>query len=131
MKRLRLSLVISLAFCLTAVLQLDAIATIRYSVKPMPESKQGLVEMSVPSKSGELQVQIPQWMPGFYMLQNGARNLKDIAASGRDGRPCAIESTDDHTWKVKGTGSFKLTYKAPLEFQNGVGHYSGTSVGFG
>jgi predicted metalloprotease with PDZ domain len=102
-------------------------AEILYRVRPLQDSKQVSVEVSIPKVSDETIVQIPRWMPGFYVLQDYGRNLKDFAATGANGQAATVEVVDDHTWKVRtpGAKSITISYKAPMEFADGVAHYGG------
>lgn len=69
-------------------------------------------------------------MPGFYMLQNYGARLKDFSATGEGNKPVELSVVDEHTWKINSAGTKQVTlrYSAPLEFQNGVGHYSGIAA---
>src|SRR5262249_24825197 len=100
-------------------------ATILYRVKPLPESSQLAVEVSFSAKSAETIIQVPHWMPGFYMLQETGRNVKEYTAATSDGH-ATVESVDGQTWKIKAKGRVIVRYKVPFEFREGIGHYSGT-----
>ncbi len=108
----------------------SAPAEISYRVHALPESKQVAVEVAIPNATAETVVQIPRWLPGFYGLRDYGRSIKDFAANGADSRAVTVDVVDDHTWKIHAAGSKTVTvsYKAPLEFQNGMGHYSGAAT---
>lgn len=114
-----------IAIALASLLAAAASATIQYKVHPLTDTKQLAIEVTIPVKSTETYVQLPQWGPGAYILRtNAGANVKDLAAA--DG---TIEADNDHTWRVRGNGkkTVTITYKVPFEFEDGVGHYSGPS----
>jgi len=103
-------------------------AEIRYRVRPLPEAKQIHVTVTIPVKGHETLIQIPRWMPGYYVLQDSGKNLKDMSVQGDTSSPIPFEIVNDHTWKIqsKGLKAVTVSYHAPLEYENGTGHYSGT-----
>ena len=105
-------------------------AEIRYRVQPEPEAKQLAITVTIPTNAPEMLVQAPRWMPGFYMLQNYGARLKDFSATGEGDKPVELTPVDDHTWKINSAGAKQVTlrYRAPLEFQDGIGHYSGIAA---
>ena len=105
-------------------------AEIRYRVQPQPEAKQLAIMVTIPTNTPETLVQAPRWMPGFYMLQNYGARLKDFSASGTGDSAIEVSAVDDHTWKINSAGARQVTlrYSAPLEFQDGIGHYSGIAA---
>src|ERR1041385_7106949 len=107
-----------------------ASAEIGYRVHALPESNQVAVEVSIPNATPETVVQSPRWMPGFYGLRDYGRSLKDFAATGTNGQALTVDVVDVNTWKIHAAGSKSVTvsYKAPLEFQNGMGHYGGAAT---
>jgi predicted metalloprotease with PDZ domain len=105
-------------------------AEIAYRVQPQPDTNRLAVTVTIPTSSPETLVQAPRWMPGFYMLQNYGARLKDFSATGADDKPVELSVVDDHTWKINSAGTKQVTlrYSAALDFQNGVGHYSGIAA---
>ena len=105
-------------------------AEIAYKVQPQPDTKQLAITVTIPTNAAETLVQAPRWMPGFYMLQNYGARLKNFSATGEGNKPVELSVVDDHTWKINSVGTKQVTlrYSAPLEFQNGVGHYSGIAA---
>jgi predicted metalloprotease with PDZ domain len=120
----------ALTFAILFVSASVAHAEIRYRVQPQPEAKQLAITVTIPTNAPETLVQAPRWMPGFYMLQNYGARLKDFSATGVGDKPVELTAVDDHTWKINSAGAKQVTlrYNAPLEFQDGVGHYSGIAA---
>ncbi|MEE2000668.1 M61 family peptidase [Alkalimonas sp. MEB108] len=62
------------------------------------------VELSVrPLDQAPLQLSLPAWIPGSYMIRDFARNLIWLTASDRDGA-LAVLKTDKQSWQVKHRG---------------------------
>lgn len=58
-----------------------------------------------------VQLYMPVWTPGSYLVREFARLVYDIRAS-RDGLPVAIEKVDKHRWVVPaGTGPLQIEYE--------------------
>ncbi len=112
----------------TFVMMGAAHAEIRYTVHPRPETKELIVEIRIPTKSAETLVQIPRWMPGYYVLSDSGKNIKDLIAKGPDNGVVSIDTVDDHTWKINAAKATEIivSYRVPFNFSNGMGHYSGT-----
>ncbi|MBB6050951.1 M61 family metallopeptidase [Armatimonas rosea] len=120
----------SLALVLVLAAASQAHAEIGYRVQPQPDTSQLAITVTIPTRAAETLVQMPNWSPGHYMLQNNGARVKDLVATDRDNKPLEVTAVDDHTWKIPSAGTKQVTlrYSAPLEFQNGIGHYSGPTT---
>ena len=49
---------------------------------------------------GALDLTMPAWTPGYYMIMNHAKNVLNFHASDPSGKPLAWEKADKSTWKV-------------------------------
>ncbi len=60
-----------------------------------------------------LDVQMPAWRPGRYILQDYAKYIIDVEASDLQGNELPIEKIDKHTWRVVTMGNevVKVSYK--------------------
>ena len=114
--------------CLAIAGAFTAQAEIRYKVHPLPETKQLAVEITIPTKSPVTLVQIPRWMPGYYVLSDSGKSIKELAVSGPNNSTPLLSTVNDYTWKITAGRSNVVTvsYKVPFNFSNGMGHYSGT-----
>ncbi len=94
---------------------------------PEAEGKQLQITMSVPVKEKTVDVQIPNWSPGAYMLSVFNKNIKDISAATEDGKPLTVAHPDDNTWHldVNGSKKVKITYSVASSLNDGAMHYSG------
>lgn len=83
-----------------------------YRVRPeSPEAHLFGVELVIDPPAGEtLQLAMPAWCPGSYMIRDFARNLVRMEASDGAGRPHRLTKLDKQTWElVPGNG-----FRAPL-----------------
>ena len=118
----------SLPICLALSLATLASATIEYRVKPLPDSRQVAVTIAFATDKPETVVQIPRWMPGYYVLNGSNKNIKDFAVVDNERKARTVTVVDDSTWRIesKGARTLTLNYKAPFNFADGMGHYKGT-----
>lgn len=47
-------------------------------------------------------VRMPVWSPGSYLIREYARNIQDLSVASPDGRPLAVEKTSKNTWRIAG-----------------------------
>jgi predicted metalloprotease with PDZ domain len=63
------------------------------------------ITMRVPNPDGSpIDLRLPTWRPGKYLILDPSGTVIDIAASTPDGDPVAISKTDKTTWRVAPTG---------------------------
>src|SRR5262249_26961379 len=72
-----------------------ALGTVRYRVSsPAPQTHYLEVEASVPTdRKPEIELTMPVWTPGSYLVREYARNVEGVAARGPAGQPLAIDKT--------------------------------------
>ena len=74
---------------------------LRYRVLiPEPTNQQICVELSVPCGGSALDLTLPAWIPGSYMIRDFARNILEITAKDAKGsyHPAAL---DKQTWRLR------------------------------
>lgn len=85
-------------------------ATIQYSVSlEHPEQHVFAVEMSIPTVSGSVTVQMPAWN-ALYMVRDFSSHLRRVSALA-NGAPAAVEKLDKQTWRVSGSGTVNVRYE--------------------
>jgi predicted metalloprotease with PDZ domain len=106
-----------------------AMAEISYTVTPQPTAGAIRVKISFPVKGTETKLQIPRWLPGYYVIQDFAGRLKEVAAKDGSGADVTIEKLDDITWKLSGIkgGKVDVTYLAPSRNQEGTMTWKGAA----
>lgn len=54
---------------------------------------------------------IPAWTPGYYVLTNFYKNIRDVSAAGSDGAPRKVTPRDAQTWQVETNGARSITLR--------------------
>ncbi|MGQ9660589.1 MAG: M61 family metallopeptidase [Thermochromatium sp.] len=88
-------------------------AALLYRVCPIsPQAHLFEVEIYIdPPCSGGLQLSMPAWTPGSYMIRDFARNIVTISACDDHNRPLILEKTGKQTWRLAVTGSCRIRYQ--------------------
>lgn len=105
-------------------------AEIRYTVSPLTTTNRIMVQMEFDAKKGLLELQMPNWAPGAYILSMPGRNVQDFRLQDAKGGPLAFEKVGDSTWKANlaGEGKVFAEYSVSAPFTAGAVHYSGPST---
>lgn len=78
---------------------------IRYVLRiPEPHTHLLHVEMRVDGVDGPLELAMPSWTPGSYLMREFPRNVVAFVPADGAGRPLAFEKTDKNTWRVAASG---------------------------
>jgi hypothetical protein len=92
----------------------QTLAPIVYTIRfPDPASNTFTIDMTVPTdKRDSVDLMMAIWSPGFYGLQNYARNVSGFTATTTDGAPLDVTKPNDSRWTVAthGLPSFHVTY---------------------
>lgn len=84
-------------------------APIRYQVSPaQPDAHCFELELAIPASAGvegRLQLALPAWLPGSYMIRDFARNLLELTAEQASGHRLDISKLDKQTWQITGIDS--------------------------
>lgn len=93
--------------------QAEASMNISYSISwQQPNAHYFHVTLTLSNLSGKSTlVRIPAWRPGRYTIQNYARNVIDVTASGENGEPLPLRKTDKSTWRVEHPGRKRIVVK--------------------
>jgi predicted metalloprotease with PDZ domain len=88
---------------------------VRYTVRfPEPRTHYLSVEARLPAE-GLLDVEIflPVWTPGSYLIREYARNIEAISVSGPDGKPLPFSKSRKNRWLVRtgGAGEILFAYR--------------------
>jgi predicted metalloprotease with PDZ domain len=94
---------------------IDAAEPVIYTVRfPSPVSHYAEIDAMVPSANQKsLEVFMPVWTPGSYLVREFARNVEGMAAFDDAGKTLAIEKTRKNRWVVSGVSgaSVRLHYR--------------------
>ena len=89
----------------------SARATIQYAVSlDHPERHLFHVTMTIPDVTGEVIVQMPAWN-ALYQVRDFSSHVQQVEASAGS-QKAFIEKVDKQTWRIKGTGTIKVSYAA-------------------
>ncbi len=90
-------------------------AEIQYRVKVDPAENRVEVSITVPSDGNPVSVQIPNWMPGHYVLDLYYKSVHDVSAANSKGQAVAVEHPDPNTWTAaKTSGAVTFHYWVPI-----------------
>jgi predicted metalloprotease with PDZ domain len=89
---------------------LEAADPVVYTVRfPSPVSHYAEVEAKIPV-AGEKSVEVflPVWTPGSYLVREYARNLENVHAADGAGADLAIEKTRKNRWRIAANGAREI-----------------------
>ncbi|HUE97472.1 MAG TPA: PDZ domain-containing protein [Longimicrobiaceae bacterium] len=70
------------------------------------------VEVRIPAAEAEVELVMPSWTPGSYLLREFARNVQDFAVHDGSGLRLAWRKVDKNTWRVEaGSGPMLARYR--------------------
>jgi predicted metalloprotease with PDZ domain len=99
----------SLLLLLSLTFGSSAEATIQYTVLlDHPEKHLFHVSMAIPDVAGEVRVRMAAWN-ALYQIRDFSSHVEQVEASS-DFHKLSIEKVDKQTWRIKGTGTIKISY---------------------
>ncbi|MFO0960258.1 MAG: PDZ domain-containing protein [Isosphaeraceae bacterium] len=86
---------------------------IRYLVRfPDPRTHYAEVEARFPaSDSGRIELMMPVWTPGSYMVREYSRNVEAVVAIGPDGKGLPVAKARKNRWAVEAGGPITVRYR--------------------
>jgi predicted metalloprotease with PDZ domain len=83
---------------------------IAYTLKvSQPEARRADIALECDTEGeASLDVRLPVWTPGSYLIREHQRHLDGLSAVGDSGRALAVEKIDKHTWRVSCAGSRRV-----------------------
>ena len=98
----------------TATPQAQALEPIRYTLRfPAPHTHYVEVEAAIPTSGRpEVEVYMPTWTPGSYLIREYERNVEAVSATA-GARALAVAKSTKNRWKITtgGAASVTLRYK--------------------
>jgi predicted metalloprotease with PDZ domain len=105
-KLLRVALASAMTLALTSGAAAPAETQVEYTVIAQPNTNVFQVRMEISGISGrDLQVSMPVWTPGSYLVREYERHVKRFAAHDGAGRPLAWHKVDKNTWRIEPDGA--------------------------
>jgi predicted metalloprotease with PDZ domain len=96
------------------ILEAQAPAPVRYTVRfPAPQTHYVSINAVLPaSGSGDVEVFMPVWTPGSYLVREYARNVESITAADPSGKPLPITKSRKNRWRIAAGGAeIHLSYR--------------------
>lgn len=122
------------------LLSAGAGAEVVYRVTPSADSERLTVEMEFPVSTPVVELQMPSWAPGLYVLQNFWKTLRDVSATDEAGQAVPVSKERDDTWSVTAAGHTRLRVRYEQPASQGMArlgmfasagsaiHYGGAAV---
>jgi predicted metalloprotease with PDZ domain len=88
-------------------------AAVRYRVRiPEPHTHMVHVELEADGVDGPVDLVMPSWTPGSYLMREFPRNVMALVAMDAAGHPLAAQKTDKNTWRVPAPagGALRVRY---------------------
>lgn len=119
----------ALIFTAVCLAPMAAQAEIRYTVEPIGDNSRLQVTMRFPAKPGIVELQMPNWAPGAYVLSKPAQGVANLQWTDASGESLLVDQVDSR-WraKVRVAGETVVRYSVPVRFDAGALHYSGPST---
>jgi len=96
---------------------------------PQPEARRIEVDLQIEPRGAEtLDVRLPVWTPGSYLVREHQRHVDGLRAQG-DGRDLPVEKVDKQTWRVRpqGARTVRVSYRLHcFELTVRTNHVDGT-----
>lgn len=87
-------------------------STLRYAVRvEAPERHTVDVELTFTPTGDTVDLTMPAWTPGSYLIRDYARHVRDVTATGDDGKPRRVTKSDKQTWRAECGGARTLTVR--------------------
>ncbi len=86
-------------------------SSLRYAVRiEAPERHTAEIELRFAPDADEVDITMPAWCPGSYLIRDYARYVRDLAAEA-DGTPCAVTKIDKQTWRIAARGAREIAVR--------------------
>jgi len=77
-----------------------------------PQTHYVTVQMTVDSKGGDLELHMPVWAPGSYLVREFSKNVEAFSAKGESGKSLDVVRNRKNSWLIKSAkGKISISYK--------------------
>jgi predicted metalloprotease with PDZ domain len=77
-----------------------------------PQSHYVNVELKIaPKQAGELELFLPVWTPGSYLVREYARNIDSVTAIDSENKPLSCNKLSKNRWKIPVVSTKPITFK--------------------
>ena len=92
------------------LLPAQGLEPIRYVLTfPAPHTHYVEVEASIPAGGPTVELMMPVWTPGSYLVREYARHVEAVAARDEAGGPLAVEKSAKNRWRIQSGGRPRVT----------------------
>ncbi|MBV8758290.1 MAG: M61 family metallopeptidase [Deltaproteobacteria bacterium] len=90
-------------------------SSLRYAVRlDAPATHTATVELRFQPDADHVDVTMPAWCPGSYLIRDYARFVRDLTVTGDDGQPRRATKLDKQTWRIERAGAKELVVRYGL-----------------
>jgi len=103
-----------------------ALEPVRYTLRfPKPQTHYLEVTARIPAGKPQIELYMPVWTPGSYMVREYSRNVEAFTATGDDGRVLEVTKTRKNRWLVEAAGAktVAVSYKVYANEPSVQGNY--------
>lgn len=87
---------------------------IQYRVSPSPDQTQINVEMKFEASDPDVELEMPSWSPGLYVIENYWKTMGTITGWDDQGKQLEVDHSRPDTWMVATNGARHITVKYSL-----------------
>jgi predicted metalloprotease with PDZ domain len=69
------------------------------------------IELRFAPTSSEVDIALPAWSPGSYLIRDYARFVRDLAVTDETGTPRPVRKVDKQTWRIDAQGAHELVVR--------------------
>src|SRR5690349_938091 len=92
-------------------------SSLRYAVRiaaPARHTVDVELRFAPPHPDEPVDLALPAWCPGSYLIRDYARFVRDLAVTDGEGKPRAVQKVDKQTWRVAPAGARELVVRYSL-----------------
>jgi predicted metalloprotease with PDZ domain len=90
-------------------------SSLRYAVRlDAPGRHLAEIELRFPADAATVEVTLPAWCPGSYLIRDYARFVRDLTVVGDDGAPRRATKRDKATWSIETAGAREVCVRYAL-----------------
>jgi predicted metalloprotease with PDZ domain len=112
MNWLKMTAIIATVAATTINVEAQNSNAVRYVVRfPAPQTHYVSVEALLPTAGqSEVEVFMPVWTPGSYLVREYARNIEAISVSDRAGKPLMFVKSRKNRWRIETGGAAEIRF---------------------
>src|SRR5690349_3654517 len=86
--------------------------SVRYAVRlDAPERHVATVELRLVPDADHVDIAMPAWCPGSYLIRDYARYVRDLSAADQGGAERRAAKLDKQTWRIDAKGAKEIVVR--------------------